>query len=418
MAKLCGNCYVCVATETEMTMLNHNQIESIKPTGKRERHFLGDGLYLTVSGTGRKSWAAKFRSPTGMVEKSIGKFPTMGVREARGIVSKMQSEVAMGGSAETVLNQLDAQSFTSYFKQWYETKATGPKSWSREYAYQAMKRFERYVLPTIGNKRIVQITKQDCLAVVKKIEDKGHIETARRVKDHMTSVFSYATFDGDFPNPMEGINTRLKARPEVKHMPTLEPKEMSEFFRRLACEKGLQRQTRALMEITIRTMVRTNEIRFGQWPEIEGDLWTIPASRMKMSRPHVVPLVPQVVKLFEELRDISNDPDEWGAHRGTNLRPKGDDMCAISENGMLFALYRMGYKNKATMHGFRSTASTYLYSTNKYRDAAIELQLAHKEKNKIKAAYDHHDYLDERWKLMRDWNRFLDEKKATGEILV
>ena len=399
-------------------MLNHKQIESIKPTGKRERHSLGDGLYLTVSGTGRKSWLAKFRGPTGVVEKSIGKFPDVGLAEARKIVTRMQSEVGSGGSAETVLNGLDEQSFKSYFDKWFDARTTGAKPWSRDYAYQAIKRFERYVLPKIGHKRLAQITPQECLAVIQKVERNGNFETARRLKDHMSRVFKFAKFDGHDNNPMEGINERLMPRPEVVNMPTLQPREMSEFFRRFASEQGMQRQTRALIEITIRTMVRSNEIRGGQWAEIEGDLWTIPASRMKMGRPHVVPLVPQVLELFEELRDVCNDPDEWGAHRGTNLRPKGDDMCAISENGMLFALYRMGYKGKATMHGFRSTASTYLYATKRYRDAAIEMQLAHKEKNKIKSAYNHHDYLDERWELMRDWNRFLDSQKATGDLLV
>lgn len=400
-----------------MMQYTHTQLESLKSNGKRQKINLGDGLVFVISPTGKKSWLSRVWADGKTVEKALGRFPSMKMSEARKIVSAMRSKVETGADPLTALDEQDKQSFGSYFEQWYETKATGPKSWSKEYAYQAMKRFERYVLPKIGNKRIGQITKQECLAVIQNVENKGHFETARRLKDHMTQVFNYASFDGHDVNPMQGINSRLKPRPEVVHMPTLEPKEMIEFFRRLSCEKGMQRQTRTLMEITIRTMVRTNEIRDGQWSEIEGDLWTIPASRMKMGRPHVVPLVPQVRELFDELRDICNDPDEWGAHRGTNLRPKGDDMCAISENGMLFALYRMGYKGKATMHGFRSTASTYLYGTKKYRDTAIEMQLAHKEKNKVKAAYNHHDYLDERWQLMHDWNRFLDEQKATGELL-
>ncbi len=399
-------------------MLNHKQVEAIQPTGKREKHSLGKGLFLSVSAKGKKTWLVRLSTPTGPVEKSLGSFPEVGLGAARKTVDEMRAKVANHKCPLAVINKRDHLSFASYYEQWQAMKATGPKPWQPKYVAQTQRRFERHVLPTIGAKRITEITPQECLRVIQKVEEKGRYDLARKMKQFMEGVFNYAKFDGHDVNPMQGINSRLKPRPEVRHRPSLGPKEMVEFYRRLASERGLQRQTRALMEITIRTMVRTNEIRFGQWSEIEGDLWTIPAKRMKMSRPHVVPLVPQVVELFEELRDICNDPDEWGAHRGTNLRPEGDDMCAISENGMLCALYRMGYKHKATMHGFRATASTYLYSTNKYRDAAIELQLAHKEKNQIKSAYNHHDYLDERWKLMRDWNRFLDEKKATGEMLV
>ena len=398
-------------------MLNHKQVEAIQPTGKREKHSLGAGLFLSVSATGKKTWLVRLKTPTGLVEKSLGAFPVVGLGEARRTVDAMRAKVASGESPLTVLNKRDEQSFAAYYEQWQKMKATGPKPWQPKYVAQTQRRFERHILPALGSKHIAQITPQECLRVIQKIEEKGRYDLARRMKEHMMGVFNYAKFDGNDVNPMDGINVRLKPRPEVRHVPTLEPKEMAEFFRRLACEAGLERQTRVLMELTIRTMVRTNEMRGGQWSELKGDLWSIPGERMKMKRPHVVPLVPQVKALFEELREVCHDPDQWGFHRGTNLRPKGDDMCAISENGMLFALYRMGYKGKATMHGFRATASTYLYATKKYREAAIEMQLAHKEQNKIKAAYNHHDYLDERWDLMRDWNKWLDEQKETGKLL-
>lgn len=355
---------------------NDEQIEALQPTGKREKLSLGKGLFLSLSAKGKKTWLVRLSTPSGMIEKSLGPFPLTGLKEARKIVDDMRAKVVLGENPLTVLDNLGEHSFEAYWEQWFKIKTKGPKAWTSKYRVQAERRFRRHVLPYIGHKRLPQITPKECLAIIQRVEAEERYDLAHRLKEHMIAVFNYAKFDGVEANPMEGINVRLKARPDVRHMPTLAPKEMPEFFRRLSCETGLERQTRVLMELTIRTMVRTNEMRGGQWAEIKGDLWTIPGKRMKMSRPHVVPIVPQIKALFEELREVCRDPDEWGFHRGTNLRPKGDDMCAISENGMLFALYRMGYKGKATMHGFRSTASTYLYGTKKYRDAAIEMQLA------------------------------------------
>lgn len=401
-----------------VALLNHKQIEGLKATGKREKLRIGDGLFLSMSATGKKTWLTKFRHNGKLIEKSLGRFPDVKLARARELVKSIQEVVTNGGDADSVLNATPTDTFERYFIEWFKTKTTGPKPLSAEYSRQARRRFERYVLPVIGHKSIPEITPQECLGVVQKIENKGHIETARRVKDHMTKVFDFAKFDGVSGNPMAGINVRLKARPKTKNMPYLAPDQMANFFRNLKAERGLEAQTKTLIEITIRTMVRTNEIRDGKWSELSDKFWTIPAERMKMDRDHLVPIMPQVAELFETQRSICNDPDQWGAHRGTNLKPKEDDMCAISENGMLFALYRMGYKGVATMHGFRSTASTYLYGTKRHRGRAIEFQLAHVEKNKVKGAYNRFDYLDERIAIMRDWNDWLDRQKMKGELLV
>lgn len=384
-------------------------------TGEAKRRFLadGDGLFLSVSPKGKKSWVVRYRKDGKQEAVGLGAFPAVSLAKAREKRDAIHAAAATGKDVKASVADRDTSSFAHYFDLWW--KKTAP-TLSSSYGSQAYRRMERYVLPSLGAKPIDGITPQEVLAVIQKVEGKGHFETARRLKDHIGRVFKFAKFDGVMNNPVDGINERLAPRPKQEHMPFIPPKEMPHFFAALATYDG-ERQTKLLLELVIRTMVRSNEIRFGRWSEINDKVWVIPADRMKMGRDHTVPIVPQVAALFEELRGVCDDPDMWGSHRGTNLRPTGDEMCAISENGMLFALYRMGYKGRATVHGFRRTASTYLNECGKFRPDVIEMQLAHVERNKVRGAYNAAEYLDERRVMMLHWNKAVDQWKSTGALL-
>lgn len=394
-------------------MLTYQQCMGAK--GESKRRFLadGDGLFLSVSPKGKKSWVVRYRQDGKQESAGLGSFPAVSLAKAREKRDAINLAAATGGDVKSAMSDKDTSNFAYYFEQWW--RKTAPEL-SAAYGSQAYRRMERYVLPKLGAKPMDAITPQEVLAIIQKVEDKGHFETARRLKDHIGRVFKFARFEGIQNNPVEGINERLRPRPKQKHMPFVPPSEMPQFFSALR-QFGGERQTKILLELVIRTMVRTNELREGRWSELHGDEWRIPEERMKMSRDHIVPIVPQVAALFEDLKGVCDDPETWGSHRGTNLRPTGDEMCAISENGMLFALYRMGYKGRATVHGFRRTASTFLNECAKFRPDVIEMQLAHVEGNKVRGAYNAATYLKERRQMLEYWNGQVDQWKATGDLL-
>lgn len=395
-------------------MLTHQTCQKASPTGKRYQIADGEGLFLNVSPTGNKTWQLRFRANGKQQFRSIGAFPEIALADARRIRKQVKDAITTGGDLAKALNLERTGNFENIADQWYRLRA---KNWNRKYAHIVWRRMEIYVLPVIGKKAFPDITPNDVLGIVQSIEEQGFSETSRRVKDYISKIFDFAKFEGlVISNPVDGINVRLAPVPKPKHMPFVHPNDMPTFFSRFKGYEG-ERQTRILMEIVIRTFVRTNEIRRGRWSEIEDGLWTIPGERMKMGRDHLVPLAPQVVELFEQLKTVGSDESQWLVHRGTNLRPKGDEMCAISENGMLFALYNLGYKGRATMHGFRRTASTYLNESGKFRPDVIEMQLAHVEGNKVRGAYNAAEYLEERRAMMKHWSNVIDVWKLTGDLL-
>lgn len=180
-------------------------------------------------------------------------------------------------------------------------------------------------------------------------------------------------------------------------MAALRENDLPEFLTKLDAYDGDLR-TRLAIELVMRTFVRTGEIRGARWSEIDGDLWRIPEERMKMGREHVVPLPPQTLAVLEKLKALG-DPEF---------------VCRMSENTMLYAMYRMGYHSRATIHGFRSTASTILNESGLWTPDAIERQLAHVPGNVVRSAYNAAQYLPERRKMMAWWNDFLDQKKKAS----
>lgn len=248
----------------------------------------------------------------------------------------------------------------------------------------------------------MDINAPEILTMLRVVERSGALDTAHRVMQTCGQIFMYAIATGRAQrNPVPDLRGALKA-PVKAHYSHLKAAELPEFLDKLATYDGAM-QTKLALRLLMLTFVRTGELRSAGWKEMDLDHaeWRIPAERMKMRDPHIVPLSCQAVEVLRELQERTGNRQF--------LFPNHHKPAAfMSENTILFALYRMGYHSRMTGHGFRSTASTIL-NENGFPPDVIERQLAHTERNKVRAAYNHAQYLPERRKMMQWWADYLDE---------
>jgi integrase len=266
---------------------------------------------------------------------------------------------------------------------------------------------EKYLIPSLGERPISAITAPEILKFLRVIEARGTLDTARRVMQMTGQIFRYGIATGRAErNPVPDLKGALKT-PVVRHHAYLNAKELPDFLRALDSYDGTP-LTKLALRLLLLTFVRTTELRGAEWKEIdlENSLWRIPAERMKANSAHLVPLSRQAVGVLRELQKLSGSRQ----HVFPNGHKPSDFM---SENTMLFALYRMGYHSRATGHGFRSTASTVL-NEHGFPPDVIERQLAHGERDKVRAAYNHAQYLPERRKMMQWWADYLDTFSPGG----
>jgi integrase len=285
--------------------------------------------------------------------------------------------------------------------QWFHKRENGK---SEHYKYLLTNRLKNQILPALGATPIDAIEPQGILALLHTVEERGAIEQAKRLGRIIKQVCSYAVACGYTKyNAASEIMGALSSAGEIKHRATLtKPQEVGALLRALDMYQGDISVCYAL-RILPYVFVRSQELRGARWEEIDFDKaeWVVPAERMKMKAAHVVPLARQVVKLFLELRSWSGGsalcfPSPWSKSR------------CISDVGLLNAIRRLGYgKDEMCIHGFRSMAST-LLNEQGYRPDVIEAQLAHAEKNAIRRAYNHAEYLPERRTMMQEWADYLD----------
>jgi integrase len=279
------------------------------------------------------------------------------------------------------------------------------------HADDVLRRLEKNLFPHLGRRPIAEISAPELLACVRKIEARGAYDLAHRVLQVCSQVFRYGIATGrctrDIAVDLRGALTPHK----TKHQAAVRPEELPELLRAIAGydEKG-DKQTRLALQLLALTFVRTNELIGAEWTEFDLDagLWIVPAVRMKMKTEHVVPLSSQAKAVLEELRELA------GISRF--VFPGRNRDKPISNNTMLFALYRLGYKGKMTGHGFRAVASTILNETG-FRPDVIERQLAHCERDEVRGAYNRAEYLQERQKLMQQWADYLDAARTGAKVL-
>lgn len=316
-------------------------------------------------------------------------------------------EERKAAKAEAVAVEIvKGQTFEAVAREWYEKKRA---AWTPGHQKKILLRLENQLFPYLGNVHLADLEAADFLAAIQKAEARGAIETAHRLAQLCGQVTRYARISGIVKHDAAAGLTEALAPVQTRHYAAItDPAAIGRLLRDIDAYQGEPTICHAL-RILPYVFVRSGELRASTWEEIDLDAatWIIPAGRMKMRRPHVVPLAPQVVKLFHSMREFSGPsglvfPSTFSATR------------CISDMGLLNALRRMGYgKGTMTIHGFRGMAST-LLNEQGYRPDVIEAQLAHGEKNAVRAAYNHADYLPERRAMMEAWASYLDSLRESA----
>ncbi|WP_297500610.1 integrase arm-type DNA-binding domain-containing protein [Ferrovum sp.] len=375
----------------------------------------GDGLYLWVYLDGRKYWRLRYWQADKEKSLSLGVYPKISLSDARKqcdeLRKQLQANLDPSAERKAILLQqklAHANSFEAVALEWYNKQL---HTWVPHHASDVKRRLESNIFPTLGKRPIDQISAPELLETLRKIESRGAYDLAHRVLQVCGQVFRYGIATGRCSRNLSA-DLRGALTPHVKqHQSAVRPEELPELLRAIAkYDETGDRQTRLALQLLAQTFVRTSELIGAEWVEFDLDhaLWIIPGERMKMKTEHIVPLARQAITLLAELKQIS---------RGSRfVFPGRNRDKPISNNTMLFALYRMGYKGKMTGHGFRAVASTLLNETG-FTPDAIERQLAHCERNEVRGAYNRAEYLSERKKMMQFWADYLDKLQTGADII-
>ncbi len=386
-------------------MLNDITIKKAKPKDRQYKLTDGEGMHLLVHPNGGKYWRLRYKLAGKEKTLALGTYPTLSLAEARDKRFAAKKQIANGidPSQEKKQRKLEQyinaeNSFENIAREWYQKNYA---KWKPRHAHYILKRLEADIFPVIGSRPINEIKTPELLATIQKVEKRGAIDIAKRALQTSGQVFRYAIATGRAEHDISAnLKGALTTRQSVNHA-RLEEEQLPEFFKKL--EKYEGEQTKLAFKFLILTFVRTIELRGARWEEInfEKKEWHIPAERMKMAQKHIVPLAKQSIAILKELQKVNGNYDFI-------FPSKTNPNKMMSENTLLYTLYRLGYHSRATTHGFRSTASTILNEKGFNRDH-IERQLAHGERDKVRAVYNHAQYLAERHKMMQWWANYLDK---------
>ncbi|HPJ26847.1 MAG TPA: tyrosine-type recombinase/integrase [Synergistaceae bacterium] len=377
------------------------ELEARKAKPGERRYMLRDerGLYLEVMTSGSKIWRVRYYEDGKERRRKLGEYPAMSLREARAARDEYKLRFSRG---EIVSGK--GSTFALVAAEWYEHKVlpTNAESTAKAKAL----RMEKYLYPAFGNDPVDAITAPALLRVLREVESRGHIDLAHRLLYIMSQICRYAVATGRADRDITAdIRGALKPNKHTHHASLQDPSKIGSLMRGLYALEDGSPIVRCAMLVLAYTFVRTGELRKAEWAEIDLDTatWKIPAERMKIKRPHIVPLSSQALKLFREVWDFSGG--------GNLVFPGRRAGRPISDGTILNALRRMGYgKDEMTGHGFRSMASTVLNESQWSADA-IERQLAHVEGNSVRAAYNYAEHLDTRREMMQWWGDWLDRAR-------
>ena len=398
-----------------ITPLSDTKIRAIKPTAKPQKLFDGGGLFLLVTPTGGKLWRLKYRF--GGTEKllSLGTYPQISLAEIRQkrdqALSILANKIDPSSikKAQKAADTEETETFEVITREWHSKFSP---SWAASHSNKIIRRFELYVFPWLGSRPIKSITAPDLLAVLRRIEAKGTIETAHRTQQNCGQVFRYAVATGRAERDPSGDLRGAIPPANGKHMATItDLKEIAGLLSSIDAYKG-SIVTRCALQLAPLVFVRPGELRHAEWSEInfDTDEWRIPAEKMKAGTLHIVPLSLQALKVLREIQPLTGQGRYVFPNPRSGSRP-------MSDNAILSALRRMGYaKDEMSGHGFRSMASTLLNEQGWNRDA-IERQLAHSERNSVRAAYNYAEFMPERKKMMQAWADYLEGIKAGARII-
>ncbi|WP_218510630.1 integrase arm-type DNA-binding domain-containing protein [Variovorax sp. dw_308] len=387
------------------------------PDKPRTRFADAGGLYLEVAATGGKHWYWKYRYGGKEKRLALGAYPGVPLAKARRDrddardTLKAGSDPVQAKATRKLADRVKMENnFEAVARAWF-AHWKGPRS--VRHSDYVLRRLEADVFPDLGKQPIASITAPQLLAVAKKIESRGAGDIAKRAWQTCGQIFRYAVAHGLVErNPATDVKPADALKPRVKsHYARLEAKEMPELLRKIEAYPGAP-ATRLAMKLMALTFVRTGELIAAHWDEFDledAKEWRVPAERMKMKTPHIVPLSTQAIEVLQaihELRGLS----------GLLFPGERDHDKPMSNNTILGALKRMGYAGRMTGHGFRGVASTILHEHG-HRHDIIELQLAHQERDNVSAAYNFATYLPQRRKMMQEYADHLDQLRRGAKIL-
>jgi len=381
-------------------VLTDTKVKNLKPKETQYRVSDSNGLYIEVRNTGSKYWRQNYRYNNKQKTLSHGVYPRVSLAKARKLRDEALEQLTDGldpAKQKRLLKATRLNTFGSIALEWFEKQQ---ENWKPAYAQKLWHQLEKDVLPYLENEPITQVTVTDLFNILKRVEQRNALDLAMRLRQRCDAIFKHAILtERATNNPAAHLVGALKTR-KTTHQKALDQKELPEFIRKLTHYDG-HIISKLATQMLMYTFVRTSELRFAKWGEFDLDkrLWEIPGERMKMGNDHIVPLADQALHILEQLKPING-------HREFVFASPQKPKQPISENAILNVIYRLGYKGKATGHGFRATASTILNEMG-YNSDAIERQLAHAERNKVRAAYHRSEYLEQRIELMRGWADYL-----------
>jgi integrase len=405
-------------------MLNDTQCRQARATEKAIKLADDKGLYLLVALSGAKYWRMDYRFGGKRKTLALGVYPEVSLKVARQKLDEARRLLDAGVDpsearrAEKIARKVSADSsFEVVAREWHAKKR---HEWVETYADKVLTSLEQDLFPTLGRRPIAEITAAELLAVLRKIEARGALETLKRVRQRAGDVFLYAIATGRTENnPAAGLNKALKTV-SAKHRPALHPSELRDFFIRLEAVR-LTTMVKNAVRLLALTFLRPGELRGARWVEIDlaAAVWVVPAERdrarglvgMKMKEPHTVPLSSQAAALLREIQEVTGSRDLVFPNRN-------DPSRAMSNGTINSALRAMGYAgDEVTGHGFRATATGALLEMG-WRPEVIDRQLAHRERNEVFGAYSHQaEYLAERRKMMQQWADYLDQVRVGGNVV-
>jgi integrase len=402
-------------------LLTDSFIKAIKALPTPKGYSDGDGLSLLVLPNGVMSWRYRYRYAGKAKMLSLKSYPEVTLKQARENRDELKKILQSGKDPSLFRQQASkerikaqANTFEAITGEWHERWKADK---TPEHAERVWRRLELNIFPHVQNIPISEITPKALKGIIQKLEDRDATSMTRRVLNTCSQVFSYAMHEELIDiNPAKNIDAKLAFKTHVeKNYKRVTAKELPALLRDIDTygtnEVAGTELTRLGLQLLTYTFVRTSELIGARWDEIDlkKGIWQIPAERMKMRNPHIVRLSNQALAIFKRLHEITGGRDLVFPNAKS---PKK----TMSNNTLIYALYRLGYHSKMTGHGFRGIASTILHEQG-FPHAHIELQLAHSEKDKVSSAYNYAEYLEPRAKMLQAWADYLDGIKAGAEVI-
>jgi integrase len=396
--------------------LSDVKIRNSKPSEKQVKLFDGDGLFLLITSQGGKLWRFKYRFDGKEKLLALGAYPEISLAEARVRKDDARKKLAYGidpGAVRKAQKQAkteEKETFEVIAREWH-TKFT--PTWTTGHADKLLSALERDIFPWLGARPIKELRAIELLATLRRIESRGVLETAHRMRGLLGQVFRYAVATGRAErDPVVDLRGALP-QPKERHYPAIvDPKEVAPLLRAIDGYKG-DFTTKCALRLAPMFFVRPGELRHAEWAEIDFDevAWNIPAHKMKLKQPHIVPLCRQAIEILTDLKPLTGTSRYVFPSLRTSTRP-------MSNNTVNAALRRMGYDKKTmTGHGFRAMARTILDEVLQVNPNVIEAQLAHKVPDTLGNAYNRTSHIVERRKMMQQWGDYLDGLKVGAVVI-